>query len=221
MASVEVPTLWRPPGKPPTFGTAAPTHDCVSPGPTQNSVSSQRSSHQRHQTHDKGRGKSSLVACKWQVGRKPGPKPAPRVGPTPAPTASTPKRKTTATKDVPRPRPPPQARCGSLPKYCIQRGSSPGSDGSNQSEHEFCSPGIWGVRHQGAWQARTTGQDTQALDPLRGRESNPAVVATDSGRGSRAGVILTQDTMHSGCNLQCSYRVVAEAGGSCHRTLSA
>ena len=115
MVSVEVPTLWRPPGKPPTFGTAAPTHDCVSPGPTQNSVSSQRSSHQRHQTHDKGRGKSSLVACKWQVGRKPGPKPAPRVGPTPAPTASTPKRKTTATKDVPRPRPPPKPGAGPSP----------------------------------------------------------------------------------------------------------
>ena len=76
-ARVEIP-LRRPPGKPPAFGTAAPTQDCVSPCqtqnsasaptwdrvspcPTQNSVSPQRSSHQRRQTHDTGRGKSSLV----------------------------------------------------------------------------------------------------------------------------------------------------------------
>jgi hypothetical protein len=89
--SVEVP-LRRPPGKPPTLGTC--------------------------QTHDKGRGKSSLVGSHLgasdvsrvgsQVGQEPGPQPAPRVGPTPATTASTPKRKTTASMDVPRPRPPPK-----------------------------------------------------------------------------------------------------------------
>jgi hypothetical protein len=84
--SVEVP-LRRPPGKPPTFGTG--------------------------QTQAKERGKSSLVGSQVdasdvsrvgsQVGQEPGPQPAPHVGPTPAPTASTPKRKTTASKDVPRP----------------------------------------------------------------------------------------------------------------------
>ncbi len=114
MVSVEVP-LWIPPGKPPTFGTAAPTQDCVSLYPTQYSVSPQRSSHQRHQTHDKGQGKNSLVGLEvgasivsrvgLQVGQEPGPQPAPRVGLTPAPMASTLKRETTATKDVPRPRP--------------------------------------------------------------------------------------------------------------------
>ncbi len=43
-------------------------------------------------------------------------------------------------------------------------------------------------------------QDTQQPDPLRGMESNPAVLATDSGRCSRAEVFLPQDTVHSGGN---------------------
>ena len=61
-------------------------------------------------------GASNVSRVGSQVGQEPSPQPAPRVGPTPAPTASTPKRKTTATKDVPRPPPPPQARCASLPR---------------------------------------------------------------------------------------------------------
>ena len=90
-ASAGVP-LRRPPGKPPTFATG--------------------------HTHDKERGKSSLVGSQVggsnvsqvgsQVGQEPGPQPAPQVGPTPAPTASTPKRKPPAPTDVPRPRPPPK-----------------------------------------------------------------------------------------------------------------
>jgi thiol-disulfide isomerase/thioredoxin len=102
--------LRRPPGKPPPFGTVRPG-SVPDPG-------EQGSSHQRHQTHEKGRGKSSLVGS--QVGaadvsrvgpqgvQEPGPQPAPRVGPTPAPTASTSQRKTATSKDVPRPRPPPK-----------------------------------------------------------------------------------------------------------------
>jgi hypothetical protein len=73
VASLGIP-LRRPPGKPPPFGTVRP--DSV-PDP-----GDQGSSRQRRQTHDKGRGKSSLVGSQVgasdvsrvgsQVGQEPG-----------------------------------------------------------------------------------------------------------------------------------------------------
>ncbi len=102
--------LRRPPGKPPPFGTVRPDSGL--------GHGNQGLSHQRRQTHDKRQGKSSAVGLQVgasdvsrvgsQVDQEPGPQPAPRVGPTPAPMASTSKRKTAASEDVPRPRPPPK-----------------------------------------------------------------------------------------------------------------
>jgi thiol-disulfide isomerase/thioredoxin len=116
VASLGIP-LQRPPGKPPPFGTVR-TDSVPDPG-------DQGSSRQHRQTHDKGRGKSSLVGSQVgasdvsrvgsQVGQEPGPQPAPRAGPTPAPTASTSKRKTAASENVPRPRPPPKPGAHSSP----------------------------------------------------------------------------------------------------------
>ena len=89
-ASMEFP-LRRPPGKPPTFGTG---HTLPKVGGKSSLVGSQV-------------GASDVSRVGSHVGQGPGPQPAPRVGLTPASTSSTPKRKTTASKDVPRPPPPP------------------------------------------------------------------------------------------------------------------
>ena len=108
--------LWRPPGKPPPFGTVRP--DSVQdPG-------DQGSTRLRRKTHDKGRGNSSLVGS--QVGASPcWSYPSTHGTHIQAQDCGLRNRSLTKTS--------PQARCASLPKYCIQSSSSLSGNGSIQS----------------------------------------------------------------------------------------
>ena len=133
-ARLETP-LRRPLGEPPPFGTGRPD-SVLDPR-------DQGSSRQHRKSHDK-RGGEQLGGwfASWRVSRVPGGRASSSGARPPAgsPHQSDPSthsshiqakecgfkgRTKTATS--------PQARCASLPEYCIKRGAGPGGSGSSQS----------------------------------------------------------------------------------------